>query len=172
MVGSEIHIPSYIWKETIDFKYKNELSNKIISDYINYSKSEEFRFKFNKKRTSAFMKQFYDEDIPVLCGDSTIFIKELSFLIKKSFENYLKFYQINGSFFIGKMWYSLYENGMETLPHTHDADFSGVYYLKFDERVDNKTFFKNINFRKQPKEDIIFEPHLEENDLLFFPSGY
>ena len=75
-------------------------------------------------------------------------------------------------FFISKMWYSLYENGMETLSHNHIADFSGVYYLKFDKETHNKTFFGNKNFIKQPKKEIVFEPDLDENDLLFFPSGY
>jgi hypothetical protein len=171
-MGTEIQIPSYIWKETIEFKYKKELCDRIILDYINYSKSDEFKFKFNTKITSCFMKQFYDEDIPVFCDKDQIFINELSSLIKKAFCNYLKYYHIDDSFFIFKMWYSLYENEMETLSHSHDADFSGVYYLKFNKETDNKTFFENTNFTKPPKKEIIFEPDLDENDLLFFPSGY
>ena len=96
-MGTEIQIPSYIWKETIEFKYKKELCDKIILDYVNYSKSG--KFKFNKKRTSCFMKQFYDEDIPVFCDEDKIFVDELSSLIEKAFYNYLKYYHINDSFF-------------------------------------------------------------------------
>ena len=168
----ELQIPSYIWKETIEFKYKKELCDKIISDYVNYSKSDKFEFKFNKKRTSCFMKHFYDKNIPVFSDEDQVFVNELSSLIKRAFCNYLKYYHIDDSFFINQMWYSLYENEMETLPHNHDSDFSGVYYLKFDKETDNKTFFINNHFRVQPKKEIIFEPDLNENDLLFFPSGY
>ena len=171
-MGTEIQIPSYIWKETIEFRYKKELCNKIILDYDDYSKSNKFKFKFNKTKTSCFMKHFYDEDIPVFCDEDKIFIDELSSLIQKAFFNYLKYYHIDTSFFISEMWYSLYENGMETFSHNHNADFSGVYYLKFDKETHNKTFFKNKNFIKQPKKEIIFKPDLDENDLLFFPSGY
>lgn len=173
-MGSEIQIPSYVWKETIEFKYKKELHDKIVSDYVNHSKSDKFKFKFNKAKTSAFMKNFYDEDIPVILDKEKIFINELSFLIKNFFNNYLKFYNINSTFFISKMWYCLYENDMETLSHIHDdgSHFSGLYYLKFDKKSDNTTFFQNTHFNKYLKKEIIFEPDLDENDLLFFPSGY
>jgi hypothetical protein len=171
-MGIEFKIPSYIWKDTIDFKYKDELIDAIIFDYENYSMSNNFKFKFNKNRTSCFMKQFYDEDIPVISDKNKIFIDELSSLIKDKFNSYLKFYNIQDTFFISRMWYSLYKNGMETLPHDHYADFSGAYYLKFDNKKHNTTFFRNQNFKKQPKEEIIFEPDLNEGDVLFFPSGY
>ena len=168
-MGIELKIPSYIWKDTIDFKYKDELIETIIFDYENYSTSSNFNFKFN--RTTCFMKHFYDEDIAVICDKNKIFIDELSSSIKDKFNSYLKFYNMQDTFFINKMWYCLYKNGMETIPHYHPSDFSGAYYLKFDKKEHNTTFFRNRNFRKQPKKEIIFEPDLNEGDIVFFPGG-
>ena len=171
-MGIELQIPSYVWKDTIDFKYKDELIDIIIFDYENYSTSTNFNFKFNKDRTTCFMKHLDDENISIICDKNKIFIDELSSLIKDKFNSYLKFYNIQDTFFISQMWYSLYKNGMETLPHYHDADFSGIYYLKFNSKKHNTTFFSNQNFKKQPKKEIIFEPNLNESDLIFFPSNY
>jgi hypothetical protein len=171
-MGTELKIPSYVWKDTINFKYKNELIDKIIFDYENYSISNNFGFKLSKNITTSFMKNIYNEDLPVIHGENKIFIDELCSLIKDKFNSYLKFYNIQDTFFISSMWYSLYKNGMETLPHHHTTDFSGAYYLKFNNKKHKTTFFYNKNFIKHPKEEIIFEPDLNEGDVLFFPSGY
>lgn len=59
---------------------------------------------------------------------------------------------------------------METHLHNHYADFSGAYYLKFDEKRHNSTFFLKNNYNDNIKAKEIVEPKIEKDDIIFFPS--
>lgn len=164
MNSNEIYFPSFIWKNKINFKHRNLLIEKIEDDYEICKKYE---CKFNLKKTNSYMRDFDDVELPKFV--SMELVENLLSLIYNQFEKYLKFYNINTKFHCNKIWYSFYDYGMETLPHVHNADFSGAYYLKFDKNIHNSTFFVDRHFLH--KENMINESNAEEDYVLFFPSS-
>ena len=77
------------------------------------------------------------------------------------------------------MWYNAYKNGQYQHMHKHsngnDNIFSGVYYLKFNEKKHSPTRFYHpgfeIDFSKVRDDDFfIVTPPIKENDIIFFCS--
>jgi len=161
-----IDMPSFIWKDELNYPHKDTLIEAIIEDY---DKCGGVPCRFNNKITNSYMRDFDDSRlIQFSCNDM---IEELLFLMSNKFEQFLHYHKINTRFFCPRIWYSFYNYGMETLPHTHCADFSGAYYLKYDKKSHNSTFFMNNNFYTQPKKELMIEPDVEEGEIIFFPSG-
>lgn len=175
-MGVEVYVPSYIWKEKIKYQHKEKLVKKIIEDYKKDKVNKSFVNDFNTNKTTSVMKLFENKKSPIFSNEDNFLITELFEEIKKKFELYLKFYNINKKFSLERIWYAFYDKTMKTFPHDHVADFSGVYYLKFNKEVHRPTFFYINNFYRQPNPDIfcdfLIEPDVEEEDIIFFPSGF
>ena len=73
--------------------------------------------------------------------------------------NYMGFQSIK----LHKMWYQQYAYGDTHNWHTHDANYTGTYYLEFDEKCPTTEFLYPDNLLKS------FTIDVEEGDILFFP---
>lgn len=102
-------------------------------------------------------------------------------LIDEKVQNIVRKEKLNdiGIFYISEMWYNAYKNGQYQHNHKHSNGnnnfFSGVYYIKFDEKEHSPTRFFNpyfdIDFDKAENHPFfVYTPKIKENNLLIFPS--
>jgi uncharacterized protein (TIGR02466 family) len=84
-----------------------------------------------------------------------------------------------GTFYIAEMWYNAYANSQFQHMHKHSNNnnmlFSGVYYMKFNEKEHSATRFYNpyfeIDFNKVRNNSFFVKtPIIKENDIIIFPS--
>jgi len=165
MGSNEIYFPSYVWKNKLNYSHKEDLISSILKDY---DENKNHDSEFNLEVTSSCMRSFYSEDLKTFSRMDLV--ENLLSLIYSEFEKYLKHFDIKSKFYCHRIWYSLYEYGMETKSHEHPLrDFSGAYYLKFDKEKDNSTFFVPYSPNSTSKYPLI-EPKMQCDEVIFFPS--
>jgi uncharacterized protein (TIGR02466 family) len=84
-----------------------------------------------------------------------------------------------GTFYIAEMWYNVYSNSQFQRMHKHSNNnnmmFSGVYYMKYNEKEHSATRFYNSYFeldfdKVQNNPFFVNSPVIKENDVFIFPS--
>ena len=142
------------------FKEHKNLKNKIL-DLINSSKAD-----------NVFIQEnFRNDNIHKLdWNDSTNFERRWVKIFKPHLENTLKELMLKIGFTnvaLYNVWYQQYNNLGKHGWHTHGSNFTGVYYLKFNEKIHPKTEILNPS---DPKQIISIEAN--EGDLVAFPAYY
>jgi esterase/lipase superfamily enzyme len=85
-----------------------------------------------------------------------------------------------GIFFISDCWINAYKKNQFFLRHKHSNNynvfFSGIHYLKFDEKKHSPTVFYNpgleIDFNMTKGSEFVeYIPKIKQNDIIIFPSN-
>lgn len=158
---------SFIWKDKINYPYKNNLIHLIEKEYIKNISKKPKNWKCNVHSSA---------------GDDEFLLKNLRPYIEKSLniflENHEKEMNIHGQYFLDELWYNVYGPHQFQELHTHgNSLFSGCYYLKFDKEKHHQTMFYNPNFynleffKLESNSYFCHSPDCEEDDIIIFPSN-
>ena len=168
---------SFFYLDTLDYSNRDELVKSIETAYQQNPTHKPDSWEDNVHTSIVYDKcitpsQYFDKahipnDLVKLIDD-----KLQEFITKENLASV-------GKFYIHEMWYNAYKNGQYQHMHKHsngnNTVFSGVYYLKFDEKEHSSTRFYHpgfeIDFTKVKDNDFfMFTPKVKENDILFFSS--
>jgi len=171
---------SPFYHTTIDYTGKSKLIEQIQSRY-NLSPTykpnswgEDVHTSIVYQKCDNNIEYFKKSNIPI---DLVI---EIDRVVQKSVEQFGV--EDLGKFYIAEMWYNAYKNRQYQHMHDHSNNnnmlFSGIYYMKYNEKQHSATRFYNphfkINYDKtiiQKNSFFVKQPEIKENDVFIFPSN-
>ena len=129
----------------------------------------------NWEETKIKLMNIYDKSNKDICGNvitnwnqserTREFLKEAVAILKDDIESFKEKYRINHN--VIDIWFQEYHSGMDHRIHDHGLyGYSSVVYIEYDPKEHEPTTFVNAKTKE------IFQPEVEEGDIIFFKSKY